>query len=401
MRVLLTSFGTLGDVRPLVALGRGLRAAGHHVTFCSAPDHGPLVERHGLPFVPAGDPYRQVLAELDAGPSRVLAVMARQVPAQFAALGPLVDEADCVLSGSLEYATASLCERARRPRRSVLLAPSFVPAASQPMPFVSLRGLPAWLNRLTWWLTDLGSGLTIGKLVDAERGRLGLGPAGPLAAHVCGDEILLPFPRALGSVDAPDTPVRQLPPWLLDDDDALPAEVEAFLAAGPPPAYLGTGSMPLGPGMPALFAAAARRTGLRAIVAAPPPDGEHGDDILFVDAPLPHARLFPRCACVLHHGGAGTTIAAMRAGRPQVTLPLVADQHQQARAVHHLGLGPPPVPRRGLTPERLAAALRAAVDQADDAVLLANAAAIPTDGVLEGVLAVQALASGATEPAGP
>lgn len=84
-----------------------------------------------------------------------------------------------------------------------------------------------------------------------------------------------------------------------------------------------------------------------------------GDDVCVV-AEAPHDWLFPRLAAVVHHGGAGTTAAGLRAGRPAVVLPFFADQHFWGRHVHALGAGPAPIPQRAVTVDRLAAALRQA-----------------------------------------
>ncbi|MCP4868574.1 MAG: hypothetical protein GY898_07625 [Proteobacteria bacterium] len=115
------------------------------------------------------------------------------------------------------------------------------------------------------------------------------------------------------------------------------------------------------------------------------------DDVLHLDGPVPHPRLFGRCACVVHHGGAGTTITALRAAVPQVVVPYVADQHFHGRVLHEQGLGAPPVKRRGLTPARLSAALRAAIDGTDADTLRAAAAKV-VDGVPETVRALAAFA---------
>jgi sterol 3beta-glucosyltransferase len=84
------------------------------------------------------------------------------------------------------------------------------------------------------------------------------------------------------------------------------------------------------------------------------------DDVLALDE-IPHDWLFPKVAAVVHHGGAGTTAAAMRAGRPAVVVPFFADQPFWAQRVERLGVGPPSVPLKRLTADRLAAAIRAAV----------------------------------------
>ncbi len=391
MRVLLTSFGTRGDVQPFVALGRGLRDAGHDVTFCGAPDYAAWLEREGIAFAGAGEAFETLLPRLDDSPPKVFAALKGQVADQFAVMDELVAGADVVLSGSLEFATASLAEQHGTPRRAVMFSPCMLPAPANPMPLMAGKGVPRWLFPLTWWLSDLGVGASLMRPVVAERKRRGLrARVGRATAFFLGDEVWIPFPASLATVDEPRPPVRAFGPWLLDDEDAsLPEDVAAFLDAGPPPAYLGTGSMPSPDDFARLAADAARAAGLRAVIAGA--DGPSGsDDVLHLDGPVPHPLLFPRCACVVHHGGAGTTITALRAAAPQVVLPYVADQHFHARVLHEQGLGAAPVRRRGLNAKKLAAALREAVEGADRDALARHAAAV-TSGVPEAVAAIEAL----------
>lgn len=166
--------------------------------------------------------------------------------------------------------------------------------------------------------------------------------------------------------------------------------MDDFLAAGAPPVFFGMGSMLPRADLPAMFVDAARRVGVRAIVAG---EGPSAADVCFAPGVLPHARLFPRCAAIVHHGGAGTTIAAVRAARPQVVVPVVADQHVHGRIVARHGLGPAPVPHARVTTERLAGALREALARSDAAVLRDRADAVPLDGVEVAAAAIEAMAA--------
>lgn len=136
-------------------------------------------------------------------------------------------------------------------------------------------------------------------------------------------------------------------------------------AAGPPPVYVGFGSM--GSRNPEetadLILDALARAGQRGIIHA----GWGGlrrvdlpDSVLMVDG-VPFSWLFPRVAAVVHHGGAGTTSAGLRAGGPSVVVPFFGDQPFWGQRVADLGAGPAPIPRKKLTAERLAEAIRAAV----------------------------------------
>jgi UDP:flavonoid glycosyltransferase YjiC (YdhE family) len=137
-----------------------------------------------------------------------------------------------------------------------------------------------------------------------------------------------------------------------------PPALVTFLEAGPPPVVLGFGSTTLGPRTTTLVAAALRAAGVRAVVQGAATDSAPG--VLAV-GDVPHDWLFRRAAAVVHHAGAGTTAAGLRAGVPAVAVPLSTDQPLWAARIAALGAGPQPVPASRLTAERLAAAIRAAV----------------------------------------
>lgn len=140
-----------------------------------------------------------------------------------------------------------------------------------------------------------------------------------------------------------------------------PAELVDFLQAGPPPVFLGFGSMAPGEGerLSELVAAAVKRAGVRAVVQAGWAGlASAGSDVLTV-GDVPHDWLFPRTAAVVHHAGAGTSGAGLRAGIPAVAVPVLADQPFWAARLHGLGVAPRPLPFRELTAEGLGAAITA------------------------------------------
>ncbi len=155
--------------------------------------------------------------------------------------------------------------------------------------------------------------------------------------------------------------------WWLDNDSWTPPdELTHFLGVGPPPVYVGFGSMPaLSPRITALVLDALRKSGQRGILAGRWNGlaDSSSNDILNVND-VSHAWLFPRMAAVVHHSGAGTTAAALRAGRPSINVPFFLDQPYWAHRVQSLGVGPPPITMRQLNAERLGGAIRAAIEDA-------------------------------------
>jgi len=155
--------------------------------------------------------------------------------------------------------------------------------------------------------------------------------------------------------------------WFLDsaDDGTPPQDLLTFLEAGSPPVYIGFGSMTTRKPEETtdLVIKALNQTKQRAILAS----GWGGlqktelpDSVFMVDS-IPHSWLFPRVAAVVHHGGAGTTAAGLRAGVPSIVIPFFADQPYWGQRVADLGVGPAPIPRQKLTAERLAQAIQIAV----------------------------------------
>lgn len=160
--------------------------------------------------------------------------------------------------------------------------------------------------------------------------------------------------------------------WFLDDDGGWqpPGDLLAFLDGGPPPVYVGFGSM----GDPTQAAQTTRlaidalqRAGRRGLLAAGWSGmGQVGDlpaSVFMLDS-APHSWLFPRMAAVVHHGGAGTTAAGLRAGVPNIVIPHSNDQFAWGRRVYELGVGPQPIPRKKLTAQGLAAAINSALTPA-------------------------------------
>jgi UDP:flavonoid glycosyltransferase YjiC (YdhE family) len=155
--------------------------------------------------------------------------------------------------------------------------------------------------------------------------------------------------------------------WFLEGsaDWHPPDELAAFLTSGPPPVYVGFGSMgALESGDTAgIVLEALRLAGQRGVVLTGAGEGirhKTPDNILAVGT-VPHDWLFPRVAAVVHHGGAGTTAAGLRAGVPSVLVPVFADQPFWGRRVADLGVGPEPIPHCRLAAERLARAIGLAV----------------------------------------
>ncbi|WP_125262965.1 glycosyltransferase [Streptomyces alboflavus] len=369
MRILIAAAGSHGDVAPYTGLGARLRAAGHEVALATHESFAPLVRGAGLGFRPLPADARA------SGPAagrrelmRAAAVFVRDLGA---GLADAVDDRDdlLVLSTTTAPPGWQLAEALDVPTLGAYLQPThptgeFAPVVS------GMRSLGRWGNRVLGRLSLRMVDRVYADAVRDLRARLGLPAAASGAVRArrerAGGPVLHGFspavvPRPADWRAGLDVVGNWWPHH--DPDERLPSRVEDFLTAGPPPVFVGFGSMAAGEGerRGELAVAALRRSGLRGVLQSGQAGLEaSGDDVLTVGE-LPHALLFPRVAAVVHHAGAGTTAAGLRAGVPAVPVPVTADQPFWAARLTALGAAPAPVPFRALTAARLADALTRAV----------------------------------------
>jgi vancomycin aglycone glucosyltransferase len=352
MRLLLSTFGSRGDVEPVAALAAQVKAQGGEALVCCPPDpeFAVLVERAGATLVPAFTSVRQWIADALANdpPMSLPQRAAWVLNAQFEVLLAAAEGCDAVFHIGLfpsTVAAACVAELKGLPQVHGAYCPAFVPSEHhRPLAFPG-HPVPEGVtdNRQLWDHNIAVMNAIFGEATAALRQRVGLPPVENLRDYVMGEHPLL----AADPVLAPWQPTDLIHPvqtgaWILPDDRPLDPAVEAFLTAGTPPVYLGFGSMP----MPALKAAAqvaleaVRAQGRRLILGSgwAGLELEAADDLLVIGE-INQQALFPRLAAVVHHGGAGTTHTAARAGAPQVIAPQIADQPYHAARVAALGVG--------------------------------------------------------------
>jgi sterol 3beta-glucosyltransferase len=396
MNVFIATIGTRGDVQPYVALGEGMRRAGHDVTVCTSTRYESLVTERGLGYgrlrddlvalveTPEGRNAIAVAGGEIYGVRALLALIRRSFEIQrelFRDGWAAVQDADPdvivyhpKMAIALHYA-----ERLGVPAAIAPLFPVFLPTRAYPHP-----GLPklqlgdrltAVYNHATHRLVRGGVSAACRWLFASWRRTHGLPPQ-PWGTGVVrrDDGTRVPFLNGWSPHVVPDPPdwprrgVQTTGYWFLDRSAEWtpPSTLASFLAAGSAPVYVGFGSMAgrHPERTTRIVLDALRRTGLRAVLArgwggiAPEalPASVHLLD------QVPHDWLFPRVAAVVHHGGAGTTAAGLRAGRPTVICSFFGDQPFWGRRVHDLGAGPAPIPQNKLTAARLTRALRTATE---------------------------------------
>jgi vancomycin aglycone glucosyltransferase len=200
--------------------------------------------------------------------------------------------------------------------------------------------------------------------INHNRDRLGMPPIDDVLDYVLTDHTWLAADAVLAPMPAtPGRRVFQTGTWVLADPTPLPSDLDAFIGSGAPPMCAGFGSMPAAGDVTRLLIGAARAVGRRIIVSrgwAELDVVDEAPDCLAV-GDVSHDVLFTRVAAVVHHGGAGTTAAAARAGVPQVITPMFGDQFYWASRIVDLGVGAT-TPHAKMTEESLADALRNVFD---------------------------------------
>jgi UDP:flavonoid glycosyltransferase YjiC (YdhE family) len=383
MRVLLAPHGSRGDVQPMLALAHALRARGHTAAFSAPANFVAWIRSHGFDAESNGIDVEAVLQQAGADLHSLrwqMRHLAEVVGAQFAAVAGAGGRVDLIVGSGIQMATASVAESRGIPSASAVFCPCGVPSAAAPPPPVKTQTLPRWVNRLLWDVSGPLVSLALRSHINRGRARLGLRPIDSVLAHIGGDLVLVAADRVLGPLedDAPAN-ARATDAWILEEDDArLDPRVDAFLARDPAPVYVGFGSM-VAKHVPSLASAAVdavRAVGRAAIVSGGWAGLERyivpADDLLIAGV-VAHAQLLPRVGAVVHHGGAGTTTAAARAGAPQVLVPHILDQYYWAHRVAALGLGPRGLPADLVTADLLAERLDAAVG---DSAIRRRAAAL-------------------------
>jgi len=388
MRVLLTTYDSRGGVEPLAGLAVRLRALGTDARIAGPQDCADRLAQVGVPLVPVGPSVRALVH--GAKPPSVADIPRRAAEltaAWFAQVLPAARECDVLLASGVVpvvAASRSIAEKLGIPFVWVNYCPIFVPSPHFPVHPAPGRPFPADVTERAAQdaLARAGYNDIFGAALNAERATIGLPPVDDVRGHLTGDRTWVAADPVLAPWITPaDVDVVQTGAWILPDERPLPADLVAFLDAGEPPVYMGFGSQRAPAEFARVAVAAARAHGRRVLLSRGWADlapEEAGDDCLSV-GDVSHQALFPRVAAAVHHGGAGTTHTAARAGAPQVVVPLMGDQPYFAARVATLGIG---AAHDGPAPsvESLSAALAVALDPATRARAAEVAAAMRTDG---------------------
>ncbi len=389
MRVLLATFGSLGDLHPMIALGLELQRRGHRAAIVTSEYHRERIGRTGLAFHSAAPDLRPddkalIRATMDErrGPEEVVRYMLRALPQTYADYERAASAggADLIVTSDLAYAGPILAQKTGLAWASQVLSPiSFLSPYDEtvlpPMPWLRhVRKLGPRAYGAILGLAKHAARRLSGPVNDF-RGALGLPPVrDPFFDDKHAPRLVLAMFSRLIAEARPDWPPQAIITGYAFYDGGEPdlaPDLRVFLDAGPPPVVFTLGSAAVfDPGQFFIeSAAAAGALNRRAVLlvgpephAVPAAGREIG---VFPYAPF--SKLFPHAAAIVHQGGSGTTAQAMRSGRPMVIVPYAHDQPDNALRVHKLGISA--TVRRG---DYSAATARRALDR------LLNDPSVPT-----------------------
>ncbi|UCD23738.1 MAG: glycosyltransferase family 1 protein [Gemmatimonadota bacterium] len=390
MNITIVTIGSRGDVQPYVALGVGLKSAGHRVRLATHARFESFIKNHSLDFAELpGDPREMVESDagqawLDTGTNplafaRKMAAIMR--PLTLSAVRHCLQacrDADLIIYSILGWLVAHhVAEKLYVPTIAAPLQP-VTPTPEFHMMGTRSRGVVGRIvNRMMYVGGEQLYWICFRRSLNNARSEILDLPPMPLKAPFSDDRkrggpvlygyspTLLPKP--------PEWPenVHVTGAWFLDPDPTWKPsrELSAFLEAGPPPVYVGFGSTHTrnAAELTRYVVQALKRTGQRGIILTGW-GGLHGSDLpdnVFTVSSVPHDWLFPKTAAVIHHCGSGTTAAGLRAGVPIVPIPFYADQPFWAACMHDLGVAAKPIPIKKLSADRLITAINYVTNDVD------------------------------------
>lgn len=375
MNITILTYGSRGDVQPFLPLSTKLISRGHFVKLAAPSRFKDLVEGHGITFVPLpGDPATAILRINDGGNN--IFKMLHEGWAHAMQVGPDVfqrsDEA-CKDADLIIHAFSHAVDghtRAREmniPDVHVQTFPMFAPTGDYPsvvLPGLKIRALNYLTHvagiKVIWWLSRFGF-RQISRRANLPKRKLYFpfdeDPILPPTLMLCAWSPSLLPPSKDWSAN-----VRVTGYFFSNETESYQPTIELqnFLNAGSPPICVSFGSMVNRDAdtIHQIVHEALAKTNQRGIILSGWGGGHKlsSNDLLYLES-APHDWLLPRCNMLIHHGGAGTVAAGLRAGIPQVIVPFMTDQPFWARRVHAVGASPKPILVKHLTVERLTQAI--------------------------------------------
>ena len=416
LNIVIQVVGSRGDVQPFVALGKVLRETyGHRVRLATHPNFKNFVQENGLEFFSIGGDPSRLMAFMVKNPSLMpgfRSILGGDVSQQRRDVAEYIQGcwrscyeagdgmnnsapddkisersespsgseltarpfvADCIIANPPSFAHIHCAEKLGIPLHIMFTMP-YSATQAFPHPLANIQSSnadPRLTNYISYVMIELLSWQGLGDIINRFRAKcLELDPISLIWApgmlhrlkvpHTyCWSPALIPKPKDWG----PNISVSGFYLLNLASNYTPTPDLQAFLDAGPPPVYIGFGSIVLDnpDAMTELIFETVRITGQRILLSKGwggiGADGLRIPDGVFMLGNVPHDWLFNRVSCVVHHGGAGTTAAGIAAGRPTVIVPFFGDQPFWGAMVARAGAGPEPIPHKQLTADNLANAI--------------------------------------------
>ncbi|WKZ46077.1 MAG: glycosyltransferase [Anaerolineales bacterium] len=383
MNITILTYGSRGDVQPFLPLSVKLISRGHHVKLAAPSRFKNLVESYGITFIPLpGDPA-DAIQKITAGGQNIFTMLREGLHHAFEVGAPVFRQSEeaCKDADLIIHAFShavyghTLARELNIPDIHIQTFPMFAPTSDYPsvvLPDLKNRSLNYFTHlagiKIIWWLSLFG--------YEYIRRRAGL----PKRKLYFPFDENPPFDKLRTSLRPPTLILCAWSPSLIppsaewtanvhvtgffffgETESYQPhAELQNFLSAGDAPICVSFGSMVNRDAerIDRVIREATTRTNNRLVILS----GWGGalkpssSDLLYLES-APHDWLLPRCKMIVHHGGAGTVSAGLRAGIPQVVVPFMTDQPFWARRVYALGVAPKPILVKNLTVDRLVRAI--------------------------------------------
>ncbi|VDB99463.1 unnamed protein product [Peniophora sp. CBMAI 1063] len=395
LSIVIMIVGSRGDVQPFIALGQRLQQHGHRVRIATHATFDKFVRDAGLEFFSIGGNPQDLMSYMVKNPGLMPGFESLRngdIGRKRTMLGEMLEgcwkacylpdettdepfAADAIISNPPAFAHVHCAEALGVPLLLSFTMP-WCPTTAFPHPLVNIKQSNAQqglTNYLSYALADMMTWQGIGDIINDWRKRaLGTQSLSLRSGPGLVDRLKIPWTYCLSPslVPRPDDWKNHIDIvgfYFIHPDSGYkpPKELADFLAAGPPPVYIGFGSVVVDDpsGMTNTILAAVAKSNIRALISAgwgglssstPVPPNV----FILGNISVPHDWLFTRVAAVCHHGGAGTTAAGLYAGKPTMIVPFFGDQPFWGDMVHRGGAGPAPIPHKELSAERLADALK-------------------------------------------
>ncbi|KAJ9662528.1 hypothetical protein H2201_006016 [Coniosporium apollinis] len=389
LNIVIQVVGSRGDVQPFVALGNELQQCGHRVRLATHNVFEEFVRKSGLEFYPIGGDPADLMAYMVKNPGLIpnmRSLRAGDIQRKRAMIAEMLEGcwesciqpdslsnapfvADAIIANPPSFAHIHCAQALGVPVHLMFTMP-WSSTRAFPHPLANLKYSntdPKLANYISYGIVDFMTWQGLGDVINKwRRNTLDLEPIPVTEGHVLAETLKIPFTYCWSPALVPkpadwQSHIDVCGFFFRDPPDYTPPpELDAFLRAGPPPVYIGFGSIVIDDPerVTAMLLEAIQATGVRAIISRGWSNlggGEYPN--VFYLGDCPHEWLFQRVAAVMHHGGAGTTACGLLNGKPTAIVPFFGDQPFWGNMVAAAGAGPKPIPYKSLSSQNLAEAI--------------------------------------------